>query len=255
MWVPCGKCNFCLKKRRSEWSFRLYQEMKVATSAAFVTFTYEPGYEVYDVKSRLPALEKSHMQKFMKRVRYYDRKLRAPIKYYTVGEYGEQTGRPHYHSIMFNVSPETLGKISDIWGAGFVHIGKVEPASIAYVTGYVINAPDQRDQVRTFPFSCMSKGLGASYLTPQMRRWHKRGKRVYAVVNEGTKVSLPRYYKDKIFSKLEKRVNALKMEDEIDKRYHTEIERLAMLHTDPSRYYEEKVAQAYEAVKLTKSKF
>lgn len=254
IWVPCGKCNFCLKSKRAAWSHRLYQELKGAESAAFVTFTYADENLVYDVGSKEPGLEKTHMQDMLKRVRYYEAKRgRKSARYYLVGEFGGVFGRPHYHALLFNLHQDTLGKISDIWGKGHVHHGKVEPASIAYVSGYVINKVDEQSVVshRTFPFALMSKGIGRSYLTTQMRRWHKRRQANYAM-QYGYHVPLARYYKDKIFTKLEKEVMTLALDRELDKKFRDELERLTALHHDPYGYYQEKVNQAYSRVRTEK---
>lgn len=251
LWVPCGKCNFCLKSKRAAWSHRLYQELKVAESAAFLTFTYADEFLVYDVAGRFPALEKSHVQNLFKRIRKHESRLgRKAVRYYSVAENGGQFGRPHYHALIFNLHQDTLGKIADVWGKGFVHHGKVEPASIAYVCGYVINKEEDREclETRTFPFALMSKGIGRNYLTPQMRRWHKRRKAGYAM-QYGYEVPLARYYKDKIFTTLERQTIALEMEKRMNERYVTELARLTALHHDPHGYYREKELQAYEAVK------
>ena len=39
--VPCGKCPDCVKKRTSQWSFRLRKQAEVSTSAYFITLTYD----------------------------------------------------------------------------------------------------------------------------------------------------------------------------------------------------------------------
>lgn len=40
--VPCGKCAACISHKVQEWSLRLRQEWKAASSAWFVTLTYRP---------------------------------------------------------------------------------------------------------------------------------------------------------------------------------------------------------------------
>lgn len=51
-------------------------------------------------------------------------------------------------------------------------------------------------------FALMSKGLGSNYLTPQMIRYHQADpvERVHCTLPGGEKLSMPRYYKDKIFT-------------------------------------------------------
>lgn len=42
MFVPCGKCLNCLKKRQSDYSTRIYREAQKGCKMWFVTFTYRP---------------------------------------------------------------------------------------------------------------------------------------------------------------------------------------------------------------------
>lgn len=48
----------------------------------------------------------------------------------------------------------------------------------------------------------MSKGLGKNYLTPQMIAYHKADpvERVCCTTYDGKKLSMPRYYKERIFN-------------------------------------------------------
>lgn len=130
--VPCGKCNFCLEVKRGDWSFRLQQELKVAKSAHFLTLTYatEP----------LHGLDKTHIQLFHKRLRKEQSKVTTDkLRYYVVGEYGTKTNRAHYHSILFNLHSDIVPDLDRIWSHGHILAGSVTPASIHYVTKYVIN--------------------------------------------------------------------------------------------------------------------
>lgn len=139
--VPCGKCNYCLQTKRADWSFRLIQELKVADSAHFLTMTYNED-ELPRSDSGIPSLNKEHVQLFQKRLREVQRRAypgSTNLRYYTVGEYGTRTLRPHYHSILFNLQGKLLPQITDIWSHGGVFVGDVTGASIHYVTKYVIN--------------------------------------------------------------------------------------------------------------------
>lgn len=137
--VPCGRCNFCLEVKRGEWSFRIAQELKRASSAKFVTLTYADN-RIPITSTGEMELNKKDVQDFKKRLRKENAKYTADqVRYYTVGEYGTETDRPHYHSILFNVHPSVLMRLQLIWDKGIVHQGNVEIASIHYVTKYVIN--------------------------------------------------------------------------------------------------------------------
>lgn len=126
--VPCGKCLWCLQKKRADWSFRLFQELNVSESAHFLTLTYD------DEKLPEEGLRKRDLQLFFKKLR---KSNSAKIRYYAVGEYGTRTSRAHYHAIMFNL--DVTCPVAQIWDKGHVQVGSVTPASIHYVTKYVIN--------------------------------------------------------------------------------------------------------------------
>lgn len=249
--VPCGYCGNCLARKRQDWSFRVKQELKRSRTADFLTFTYAEE-TVPKSPSGLNTLDKSHFQQFMKllrteHVRNAPRPFKWPqIRYYTVGEYGTDTNRPHIHSIMFNVHPEIKPAIPTLWDKGLVDFGKVEGASIGYVTGYVINRHGEF-QDRQKPFALISKGLGANYLEKNYK-YHKHAKR-FNVNNEGQPGGLPRYYAEKIFNPHEREMNRVKLQAELAENYRQEIIRLSEFHSDPEAYYLERQIANCEAVK------
>jgi len=194
--VPCGNCAFCGATKRSDWSLRLHYEAKRSVAKRFITLTYANPHLKW--KNGNPQLVKSDLQKWFKRVRKTHK-----FRYFAVGEYGSQTFRPHYHIILFGDVPEDV--IRKSWTFGHVHIGNVTQKSIMYCLGYLVNAKKWvMRKNRERPFTLMSRrpGLGANYLTPAMVEWHKADRKNYAVL-DGQKRHLPRYYKTKIFSKID----------------------------------------------------
>lgn len=220
--VPCGKCIPCLSKNRSQWSFRLEQELKESISAFFVTLTYNDE----NLKN---SLVKRDIQLFLKRLRKASQAavlndlppnhilvskkekvsqiaLKGPnLRYYLVGEYGTKTFRPHYHLILFNLCKEHSSLIEKSWQMGHVHIGKVTPSSIAYVTKYVITKNEYTWEKEIAPFAMMSlkPGLGSNYLKTTTD-YHKNGLISHVTLPGGKKQTMPRYYKNKIFNSYEK---------------------------------------------------
>lgn len=225
--------------RRADWTFRIYQESKLHDSQQFLTLTYSD--------EKLPVggtLVKEHFQSFMKRLR----KDVSPVKlrFYAVGEYGTETKRPHYHAIMFGMpTPERL---ESIWGFGYVDVAKVEMASIHYVTKYHVNRYGDHSG-REPPFCLMSRrpGIGTNYMTAQMVKWHKSNQANYAQVN-GKITRLPRFYKEKIFNKIER----LRFETEaIDRSvtdYLSAVEELRRYHHDADGYYYERLLHMHEHI-------
>lgn len=204
--VPCGKCLPCLKRRASHWSFRLNEEAKISSSAHFLTLTYEicPSS-----KNGYNTLVKKDFQDFLKRLR----KLcpTNKLKYYACGEYGSQTQRPHYHAIILNL-PRSIGQnpqlMDQTWGHGHTMSVSSNQLTINYVVGYMNKGrftPESEHDDRLPEFSLMSKKMGMNYLTPQMVKYYK-DRRVACIVKEGGQImSMPRYYKEKIFTKQELR--------------------------------------------------
>ena len=202
--VPCGKCVSCLKRRAGHWSFRLAQEAQVSSSASFLTLTYATAPIS---ENGFPTLVKDDFQKFMKKLR-----KKCPLyklKYYACGEYGTQTNRPHYHAIIFNLPHRIIHKpqlITDTWGHGHTMITHSNDLTINYVSGYVLKdniKQINRHDDRLREFSLMSKGMGLSYLTPQMINYYKTRELTAIQRENGHFISMPRYYKQKIFDKLE----------------------------------------------------
>lgn len=218
--VPCGKCPTCVARRTSGWSFRMVQEEKVSDSAWFITLTYDVN-TVPLTKNGFMNLSKRDLQLFFKRLRkIHDKEhkqlvkrmrgnyvpIPKKIKYYAVGEYGSTTRRPHYHIILFNAQVDL---IENAWQAGHIHYGNVSEASAGYTLKYISKPwrPLHRNDDRIPQFANMSKGLGKEYLTPQMIAWHKADldTRMYCNVPGGKKISMPRYYKDKLYTEEERK--------------------------------------------------
>lgn len=214
--VPCSRCPNCKRSRVSQWTFRLQQEDRISSSSYFITLTYDTRHVPISPNGFM-TLRKEDIQLFWKRLRKYQK---AKIKYYLAGEYGEKTWRPHYHAIVFNVEdPEYFNKA---WQLGNVHVGKVSGASIAYTAKYIDKnkrIPVHRNDDRMPERSFMSKGLGKNYLTPQIRAWHKAkpNERNYVSRHDGVKLSMPRYYRDELFTETEKKAqvkHVIKMKGE-----------------------------------------
>lgn len=254
VFVPCGKCNFCLQAKRADWTFRIKQELKVASSAWFLTLTYSPETIPLNPDSGLAELRKEDFQKFMKRLRKEQEKhvrdgAAAPLRYYSVGEYGGLTLRPHYHSILFNLPvpvEKVVPHIAKVWGNGHVVVGTVTPASIHYVTKYVINRNIDYTG-RSKPFSLISNrsgGIGKNYVESN-GKWHKEGKRFYTG-SLGEVQRLPRYYKDRLFSVHEKEKFRAQMACQSVVDYWQEIARLGRYSDDACSYYEERIQAEYQ---------
>lgn len=197
MCVPCGRCAFCSATKRSDWALRIHYESRQHLVRRFITLTYADSSLRW--KNGVSQLCKEDLQMWFKKVR----RTGAKIRYYAVGEYGSKTFRPHYHVLLFGDVDESV--IRKCWPHGHVHIGEVTDASIMYCLGYVVTMRNWKMSAkREKPFALMSlrPGIGANYLTPAMIEWHRSERKNYAVL-DGKKRHLPRFYKTKIFSKID----------------------------------------------------
>lgn len=225
--VPCGKCAQCLSRRQRGWSLRLSEEAKVSDSVYFITLTYEDRWLPRTING-LPSLYKRDFQNFMKRLRRETGQYRKTdsegnviqkgIKYYACGEYGTNTERPHYHAILFNMkqlNSSVSDQILTAWGRGNVDVAPGNGATINYVTKYIMkgnlskklyahNGEKYVLDDRQKEFSLMSKKLGESFLTPQMIK-HLKEQMTGSVMIHGYHHLLPRYWKNRIFNKEERK--------------------------------------------------
>lgn len=247
--VPCGKCPACVARRVSQWSFRLMQEERVSSSSHFITLTYDCKHAPISQNGFL-SLDKRHVQAFFKRLRWSQDQLgiKERIKYYAVGEYGGKTKRPHYHAIIFNARIEC---IQPAWSMGHVYYGDVSGASVGYTLKYMSKTwrPMHRNDDREWPQALMSKGLGKAYLSEAMREWHESDmyNRMYCSLLDGRKIGMPRYYKDKLYTKEQREhIGAVTLARMLDRQY-AEIEKAG-----PSYYRDLAEAQkaAFERMHL-----
>lgn len=257
VFVPCSNCDPCRARRSRDWQFRLYQEYRHAETAYFLTITYDdetlPTWTDPDTGEIKANLSIRDIQLFVKKLRKkqnawqkdQDRDKRQ-LRYYLVGEYGDRTDRAHYHMMLFNLEPELKHKLDDIWKNGVVHIGTCNAKTIAYTLKYVLKTDIDRNsqyQIRNGlkrqnPFSLSSKrpAIGHRYLETHGKYHRVTDTLTVRDINQNT-IPLPKYYKDKIFGKIQKdRLNSkqLKSVDEIQMKRDLKIIKKMQI---PEKYY------------------
>lgn len=195
--VPCGKCAFCLMNRRSSWMFRIHHEMRNQMYPGwFLTLTYNEKFVPRTEDGRL-SLRFRDVQLYLKRIR----KAKYYAKYICVGEYGGETHRPHYHMLLWTDAPALW--LEKNWFYGHIQFGTLTMASAMYTLKYIIQPKQQEDNGLEKTRAQFSKGLGLSYLTDAVYRYHTddfENPNMFSII-DGRRVALPRYYKSKIFTK------------------------------------------------------
>lgn len=197
--VPCGKCVNCKIQRTREWAMRCVHEASLYDNNVFVTLTISDEHMLYPA-----TIKKRSLQLFIKRFRKMlgGRKIR----YYACGEYGDESGRPHYHLIMFNVGYDdfkqiTIGRkvfyTTDAWQYGNVYVDDVNYCTCRYVAKYVhkkyygplaVKIYNNRHLVN--PFQLQSLGIGKGFAVSNAVQLRKK---LYVKFN-GKKCKIPRYY-------------------------------------------------------------
>lgn len=147
------------------------------TDSSFLTLTYDAEH--------LPSggtLVPRDVQLFLKRLR----KAISPValRYFFVGEYGDDTQRPHYHAALFGVGLNAVEDVRRAWARGNIMLGDLTPQSAAYIAGYVTKKMTSKDDPRLEgrhpEFSRMSlrPGIGApavSTIADALRNEHGAG--------------------------------------------------------------------------------
>lgn len=144
----------------------------------FATLTVDSN-KLGDTNRHLDSsLDKSFVQAWLNRFRM--RVSPTRIRYFLVGEYGENLKRPHYHALLFGWPScpyggsrpivyrssgrqcrcEVCVPVLDTWGVGEVTLDSFSVDAASYVAGYVVDKLSE--DVRYPSFRLNSDGLGAS---------------------------------------------------------------------------------------------
>lgn len=210
--VPCGRCPACRRRKQNEWAFRILEESKYHSKVAFVTLTYDDDHLQYSDLG-IPTLVPDHCKTLIKNLRYdleyYDEKEeRQSFRYFLCGEYGDQFDRPHYHMIFFysgDLDHEYIEKcFTQRWIHGFIKYEPgISPGRAKYCAKYSMKSIGYDYQDVVPPFARMSRrpGIGSQF-TQNINIDSFRSRNLWHVNdNAGTPYSLPRYYKERIYSK------------------------------------------------------
>lgn len=220
----CGQCLPCRINRRRVWTHRIMLEAAQYEDNSFLTLTY--------TDDKLPpgdSLDPRALTLFIKRLR---QKSALQVRYFGCGEYGEQSGRPHYHLALFNYPNCTYGLtrqrshgccpncdlLSTTWGHGQIMLGTLTAESSAYVAGYVSKkyTHAQNYENRVAPFARMSLrpaiGLGMMHELASTLLQHKLDERMIDVpisLQHGSKQwPLGRYLRRKLRTYIGRSPNA-----------------------------------------------
>ena len=206
-------------------------EAQMHEDNSFITLTYSP--------ENLPphgSLRKADFQKFMKRLRFANDGKR--IRYFHVGEYGDDTQRPHYHAILFghHFEDRELHRVGNgakhyrsrsleaCWPYGFSEVGETVNVQVAryvarYCTKKITGKLGEEFYTRVDPetgeivevekeYATMSRRPGIGY--PWFEKYWKETYRDDSVVIDGKEFKPPEYYDSKFVEFDPERMEELK---------------------------------------------
>ncbi len=212
LYIPakCGCCIECRKEKQREWRVRLEEELR-SNFGYFTTLTISPeGIKEIEEKTGLKWKENPNeiatkgLRLFLERVRKATGKS---IKHWCVTELGEGKDRIHLHGIFFGQKSAEL--IRKHWKYGFVFIGGYcSSRSINYMTKYMLKVDIKHPSFKQIVLA--SAGIGAGYMNRLDYLWQKQNYKKINVATytfrNGTKMAMPKYYKNKIFTEEEREV-------------------------------------------------
>lgn len=210
LYVPfkCGKCIECRKQKQREWRVRLSEELR-ENFGYFVTTTFSDDGVKY-LESKTGMKWENNVNEIMTyAVRLFLERVRAAtgksMRHWFITELGEDKARGHLHGITFGQTSAAL--LKKHWTFGGVYIGTfTNEKSINYMTKYMLKVDLKHKDYTGIVLA--SKGIGSGYLKRGAGKWQKENYKQITVptytFRNGTKMAMPKYYKDKLFTEEER---------------------------------------------------
>lgn len=224
--VGCGKCMECRKQKARAWSIRLQEEIRTheRNYKQFVTLTFSnesikelageiKGLKGYELDNEIATLG---TRRFLERWR---KNYKISIKHWLVTELGHNgTENVHLHGILFlnqykhweglkqMYLKQQINDIEKIWKYGWVYIGDyVNEQTINYIGKYVTKVDLQHKEYNAKILT--SPGIGNNYtnrLDAKLNKYKEKETKETYTTRQGTKINLPIYYRNKIYTESEK---------------------------------------------------
>lgn len=157
--APCGQCLPCRINQRRKKVFRLLLEHRFFTGpSSFSSITYADEHLPYIVGSDgAPSwtVSRRTLQLLVKRMR--DKWSPGRFRFFGVGEYGTDSGRPHYHMLCYGLSAPELKELTEqCWRTNGELLGGVRtytasPRLMSYIAGYTAKKLTREEDLRLQP--------------------------------------------------------------------------------------------------------
>lgn len=209
--VGCGECIECRKQKAREWQVRLSEELSQWKYKYFITLTFSAESlealckEEEQRYNNVNAVAQIAVRRFLERWR---KKYKKSVKHWLITELGHQgTERIHLHGILFTDFQITNELLQSIWQYGITYTGDYcNERTINYIVKYVTKIDTDHKTYKADIFC--SAGLGRCYIDKANSKLHHafKGKETiqYYTLKNGTRVALPKYYRNLLFTQEER---------------------------------------------------
>lgn len=195
--LPCAKCLACRHAKAGSWANRVHQEARLHEVNVHLTLTYAPEHYTGQLEADDIDLYLDRLRIAMKRAGL------PPLRYFLVGEYGDQTERGHFHMVVFGADFAEWStdagfdgeqfvvseKLCRLWGKGHVYVSPFGEGTAAYVAAHQWKAYEAGRK----PFMRCSKKppIGYEFLRRYADDFLRNG---FVTDGSGTKQSVPSHY-------------------------------------------------------------
>lgn len=223
VYVPCGQCYICKKKKAREWRMRITEDIKENPNCKIITLTFNTE-SLIKLKKRCGKvtgynLDNEICRQAVKlwRERWRKKYGRSP-RHWLITELGHgETEHVHMHGIIwedsrYKLEDKLLNEVEKTWQYGYVGKGKkdwqtgewinyVNAKTANYFTKYVNKIDEQHKEYKQIILT--SPGIGSAYIKSNKARDNiyigKKTKQTYQV-EEGGVLPMPEYLRRKLYT-------------------------------------------------------
>jgi hypothetical protein len=214
--IGCGNCIECRKQKAREWQIRLQEDIKKNINGKMITLTFsdesianltqEIKLSGYNLDNEIATLA---VRRFLERWR---KQYKKSLRHWLVTELGHNgTENIHVHGIIW--TNETVETVHKIWGYGHTWPRPENGWKKTWVNqqtvNYIIKYVHKQDQKHTTYKSKIltSPGIGSNYTnTYNAKKNTYKGNTTTETyrTQQGYKISMPIYWRNKIYSEEER---------------------------------------------------
>lgn len=218
--IPCGRCIECCKQKASAWRVRMIEELRMHKYNYFVTLTFS-NEELKELMrtSKLGECNALAAKATRRHLERWRKNYKCQLKHWYITELGhENTERIHMHGIIFSDTDiscqfERIERVHGgwrcnwkYWKYGHIWVGDYcNERSCNYIVKYMTKI--DTDHKNFYGQVLCSPGIGKNYTEKDIFNTYRyiRGEsRSDYRLQNGVRVKLPTYYKNKGYNEEER---------------------------------------------------